>query len=158
MASVLKMEGRIDIYRKYVSDGRREFRQSVRNTVLNSGLYLTLDLLAGDSTRTVDWFAHGSGAISGAGYRPFVVTDSALLAENGTLSLQSHSRTGSSTTFVGVLGASDGNTPGLINEFMIFSSGTTRIPVAAQSFTNETKDNTFELQFEHTVILYNSGA
>jgi hypothetical protein len=54
------------------------------------------------------------------------------------------------------LTTAEGNTPGTINEVAIGASGTTPYWMAMQSFGNETKTASYDMQIEYSLVLTNS--
>jgi len=147
-----ELRGNVKVYRVY-GDGTKELRQDVHNIVIENGLYRALDLIGGISTRYIDSFAWGSGATTA-----FAKTSTSLLAQTGSKAVSYISRAGSALTFSCTISFSEGNTPGIINEFALYSSGTTPINFAQVYFADEAKTGDYELQIDHTVVLYNSGA
>ena len=156
MADRIGIEGKLRIYR--IHSGGSELRQEVKNIVTNNGLYRLLDLAA-TSGGIVNYYAWGSSGVQVGSVVAKVAATSGLVVQDGAKALDSYSRTTNTMTFIGKLLTSEANSPGYINEFMIASSGATAgstlICIAAQSFSNETKDSTFELQFEHSITLSN---
>ena len=154
LADDLTAEGHFGIYRLY-SDGRRELRQQVKNIVVNQGLFQMLDNAIG-SGAIIDYFAWGRSGVDVNGSPVAkVAASSGLTTQNGSKAIASTARSANVLNVYGTIATTEGNTPGSINEFGLFASGTEAVNrfFAMQSFATELKDSTFALQFEYALTL-----
>lgn len=141
------IKGHVDIYRVY-PDGRKEFRQRAYNIITNEGLYRYLDLMGGNTTAGITAFAWGSGGVSGGTLMPKVATATGLSIQDGADLVDSYSRQTTTAIYQCILSTAQGNAPGVINEFGLRDAGSTFMCMV--SFATESKDASFELEFDYT--------
>ena len=141
----------IKVFQNY-RDGRHVLVEETHNVITDAGLGQILDLLGGLNTRSSTWFSWGSGATT-----DFAHTDADLLAECGSKTVGYINRTGSALTFACTISYSEGNTPGIVNEWKLFSAGNPNINTALVYLGNQAKTNNFELEIDDTIVLFNSG-
>jgi len=141
----IELKGHLKVWSTNLTTREKTLVVDQENIVTTVGKGLALDLLSGVSSSYLTHFAWSddNSAVSAA--------STTLVGEDGRKVLQSTSRSGAVTTFVGSLTAGEGNSPSTISRFGLFNSAAGGVLFNELVFTSITKNTQTELEFSYAL-------